>query len=157
MPWNLARFPQIARDLAMVYAETGKLDQALDELDQAKGVTDDGRDLDSARAYAYARNGHAGRPWAVGQTRTTGRSQAAAYSIAAVYSALGDKDRAFAWLDRAFSRTLGREGRNRGRSALRRTAQRSTIQGAHKAVNNSSDGRTPVCDCIFQSHNEWSP
>ena len=52
-------FRKAHRDLAMVYAETGKLDGALGELNLAKGVTDDDRDLAAVRAYAYARNGQA--------------------------------------------------------------------------------------------------
>ena len=51
-------FRKAHRDLGLVYAEMGKLDDAMNEFGRAKGLSEDGRDLDSARAYAYARNGH---------------------------------------------------------------------------------------------------
>ena len=96
-------FRKAHRDLALVYAETGNLDQALGELDQAKGVTDDGRDLDAVRAYAYARNGHPRQAREVlGRLEPLADRKPLAYEIAAVYAALGEKDRAFAWLGRAF-------------------------------------------------------
>ena len=79
------------------------------ELDRAKGVTDDGRDLDCVRAYAYARNGHPRQARELlGRLEPLADEKPLAYEIAAVYAALGDKDRAFAWLRRAFRRTRRR-------------------------------------------------
>jgi serine/threonine protein kinase/Flp pilus assembly protein TadD len=105
-------FRKAHRDLAMVYAETGKLDEALHELDEANGMTDDGRDVNSARAYAYARNGHPRQARELlAQLEPLAKDKPLAYSIAAVYSALGDKDRAFDWLGRAFrEHSAGRSG-----------------------------------------------
>jgi serine/threonine protein kinase/Tfp pilus assembly protein PilF len=105
-------FRKAHRDLALVYAEMGKVDQALGELDQAKGITDDGRDLDSIRAYTYARNGHVRQARdLLSRLEPLADREPLAYEIAAVYAALGDKDRAFTWLRRAFNeRAAGRAG-----------------------------------------------
>jgi serine/threonine protein kinase/lipoprotein NlpI len=105
-------FRKAHRDLALVYAETGKLEQALAEVDRGRGVTTDGRDLDCVRAYAYARNGHSRQARdLLGRLERLADEKPLAYEIAAVYSALGEKDRAFAWLHRAFNeRAAGRGG-----------------------------------------------
>ncbi len=105
-------FRKAHRDLALVYAETGKLDEALGELDRARGVTTDGRDLDCVRAYAYARNGHSRQARdLLGRLEGLADEKPLAYEIAAAYTALGEKDRAFAWLRRAFrERAAGRGG-----------------------------------------------
>ena len=50
-------FRKAHRDLALVYAEMGNLDKSLREIEMARGLTDDGLNLVSVRAYAYARNG----------------------------------------------------------------------------------------------------
>ena len=105
-------FRKAHRDLALVYAETGKLDEALAELDRARGVTADGRDLDYVRAYAYARNGHSRQARdLLARLEPLAYEKPLAYEIAAVYAALGDKDRAFDWLRRAFDEhAAGRAG-----------------------------------------------
>lgn len=75
-------------------------------------MTTDGRDLDCVRAYAYARNGHSRQARdLLGRLERLADEKPLAYEIAAVYSALGEKDRAFAWLHRAFNeRAAGRGG-----------------------------------------------
>ena len=99
-------FRKAHRDLALVYAETGKLDESLRELRRAKGLTDDGRDLLSVQAYAFARNGHARQAHQLlAQLEPLADRKPLAYDIAAVYAALGEKDRAFDWLRRAFQNT----------------------------------------------------
>ncbi|MGA2065778.1 MAG: protein kinase [Thermoguttaceae bacterium] len=105
-------FRKAHRDLGLAYAEMGKLAEALAELDRAKGLTEDGRDLLGARAYAYARNGHAEESRRLlAQLEPLAREKPLAYEIAAVYAALGEKDSAFAWLQRAFGEhSAGRSG-----------------------------------------------
>jgi tetratricopeptide (TPR) repeat protein len=96
-------FRKAHRDLALAYAETGKLDEALAELKRARGITDDGRDVNYVQAYAYARNGHSRQARELlGRLEPLADEKPLAYEIAAIYAALGDKDHAFTWLRRAF-------------------------------------------------------
>ena len=103
-------FRKAHRDLALVYAEMGKLDQSLREIELAKGLTDDGLDLVGVRAYAYARNGRGeAARGLLRRLEAAAGEKPLAYEIAAVYAALGDSDHALAWLDRAFQdRATGR-------------------------------------------------
>jgi tetratricopeptide (TPR) repeat protein len=95
-------FRKAHRDLGLVYAEMGRLDDALREFGRAKGLTEDGRDLLSGRAYAYARNGHVDTAHRLlAELEPLAAKKPLAYEIATVYAALGEADRAFAWLRRA--------------------------------------------------------
>lgn len=96
-------FRKAHRDLGFVYAEMGRVQDSLDEFDKAKGLTDDGRDLDSARAYAYARNGRSEAAHELlHQIEPIAKRKPLAYEIATIYAALGEKKKAFIWLDQAF-------------------------------------------------------
>ena len=106
-------FRKAHRDLALVYAEMGNLDESLREIELAKGLTDDGLDLVSVRAYAYARNGRADEARGLlGRLEVAAAEKPLAQDIAAVYAALGENSRALDWLDRAF------QGRVGGRASL---------------------------------------
>jgi serine/threonine protein kinase/Tfp pilus assembly protein PilF len=106
-------FRKAHRDLAIVYAEMGQLDDALREAKAIKGLSDDGLDQPAVRAYAYARNGKPDKARSqLADLLPMADQKPLAYDIAAIYAALGDKDAAFKWLDRAF-----RE-RNASRTAL---------------------------------------
>jgi Tfp pilus assembly protein PilF len=95
-------FRKAHRDLAMVYAEMGNLSDALREAKLAKGLTEDGRDLLAVRAYAYARNSQPQKARdLLTELQPLADQKPLAYEIAAVYAALGEKDRAFTWLQRA--------------------------------------------------------
>ncbi len=99
-------------DLGLAYVQLGKRDAALRQFDPAKSLTDDGRDLRAARAYAYASAGDAGQARTMLATlEPLAQRKSIAYEIAAVYAALSqsdkdsaarDKDAAFSWLERAF-------------------------------------------------------
>jgi Flp pilus assembly protein TadD len=107
-------FRKAHRDLALAYAEMGKPDDALRELKAARGLTEDGRDLMAVRAYVYARNGRPEKTRELlVELRALADRKPLAYEIAAVYAALGDKDQAFTWLQRAFHE------RAAGRTAIR--------------------------------------
>jgi Flp pilus assembly protein TadD len=87
----------------MAYAQLGNLTAALREFDLAKGLTEDGRDLQAVRAYAYARNGDGPSARAIlRKLEPVADRKPIAYGIATIYSALGEKDVAFFWLERAF-------------------------------------------------------
>ena len=103
-----SHFCKAHRDLGLVYADMGRLEDALRKFGRAKGLTEDGSDVLSGRAYAYARNGHVTtahrllaelEPLAGLDPKSP--KKPLAYEIATVYAALGEADRAFAWLRRA--------------------------------------------------------
>ena len=96
-------FRKAHRDLGLVYAELGDLDQAFQQLSQSRGLTDDLRDTMAAEAYAYARNNRPQRARELlAQMELQADSKSLAYEIATIYSALGEKAQALNWLDRAF-------------------------------------------------------
>ena len=112
-------FRKAHRDLGLVYAEMGRLDDALAEIDQSKGLTADGRDCLSARAYAYARNGRPVEARALlAQIEPLAAKKPLAYEIAIVHAALGDHDRAFRWLTEAFRQRLMGRGAHPRRPAV---------------------------------------
>jgi len=93
-------------DLVLVLAELKRLKEALEEFHQIKALTEDRRDLTVLLAYTYARNGRAqeARPL-LAQLEELAEARPRkplAYEIATIYAALQDKQKAFAWLDRAF-------------------------------------------------------
>jgi len=94
-------------DLVLVLAELKRLTEALEEFRQIKALTEDRRDLTILLAYTYARNGQAreARPLLaqLEELAETRPRKPLAYEIATVYAALHEKDRAFAWLERAFA------------------------------------------------------
>ncbi len=105
-------FRKAHRDLALTYAEMGKVGEALKELDRAKGLTEDGRDLTSARAYIYARSGQPQQAQRLlTELEPLADKKPLAYEIATIHAALGETARAFTWLRRAFEeRSAGRSG-----------------------------------------------
>ena len=89
--------------LGLAYVQVGKLDDVLSEFKAAKNLTEDGRDQLAARAYAYAKGGDSGQARnLLAQLEPKAEHKPIAYEIAAVHAALGDRDAAFFWLDRAF-------------------------------------------------------
>ena len=68
----------------------GKFGEALEELDRAKGLTEDGRGLTSARAYVYARSGQAQQAQRLlAKLEPLADEKPLAYEIAAIHAALG--------------------------------------------------------------------
>ncbi len=122
-------FRKAHRDLALVYAEMGNLDESLRETDLAKGLTDDGLDLVGVRAYAYARNGRGeAARGLLKRLEASAGQKPLAYEIAAVYAALRENGSALTWLDRAFQDLRHRAGVAGRRSAVRPPAGRSAVQ-----------------------------
>ena len=93
--------------LAWAYAAQGKYPQALAEYEripkEALTVTTDNQFLVLGRAWVYAVAGK--KAEAVGLVeaykRLSSREYVDSYMVATVYSALGDKDQALSWLERA--------------------------------------------------------
>jgi TolB-like protein/Tfp pilus assembly protein PilF/predicted Ser/Thr protein kinase len=89
--------------LGLCYAETGAHDQALAEFRKAMQNADN-PGVKALLGYGYAAAGKRAEAKevlrAVAGPATA--SQAPPYFIAAIYAALGEKDRAFHWLDRAY-------------------------------------------------------
>jgi serine/threonine-protein kinase len=83
----------------------GQLPEAIAALERARALSDDTPDLVAATAAAYARAGRHREARDALRMLTalrTGKTRyVSAYALALVHTALGDRDEAFAWLDRA--------------------------------------------------------
>ncbi|HEV2968487.1 MAG TPA: protein kinase [Pirellulales bacterium] len=95
-------FRKAHRDLGLAYAELGKLDEALAELEKSRGLSDDGRDVLAAEAYALARNGRADKARSLlPDLEAAAKLKPLDYELAIIYAALGEPDRAFQTLGRS--------------------------------------------------------
>jgi serine/threonine-protein kinase len=83
----------------------GRLPEAIAALEQARALSDGSPDLVAATAAAYARAGRQQEARDALRTltalRTAKTRYVSAYALALIHTALGDRDEAFAWLDRA--------------------------------------------------------
>ena len=96
-------FRKVHWDLGLAYVQLGKLKEAEREFKPARSLTEENQDLFAARAYAYAQDGESGQARGVlAKLETLADHKSVAYEIAAVRAALGERDAAFFWLDRAF-------------------------------------------------------
>jgi len=85
------------------YEAQGKTREALQLLERAKALAPDDAQITSELAYAYAVSGEKERARMCLRDlgKTPSKRGPYSYTIALVYSALGDKDTAFQWLDLA--------------------------------------------------------
>jgi len=99
-------FPQAQYLMAEAFARTGKYDQAAEEIENAKKLPELGTVWAQATlGYAAAMSGR--RTEALQQAARLKRNlkaERAEFLLATIYSALGDKDAAFFWLDEAVQR-----------------------------------------------------
>lgn len=83
----------------------GRLPEAIAALERARALSDNNPDLVAAAAAAYARADRRQEARDALRTLTalrTGKTRyVSAYAVALIHTALGDRDEAFAWLDRA--------------------------------------------------------
>jgi serine/threonine-protein kinase len=90
-------------NIALAYAQMKRFDEALAASQRAMALTGQDPNNLSALGIIYALSGRANEArWVAGTLEQLSRKRhTQAYSIAAIYSALGDRDQAFMWLERA--------------------------------------------------------
>ena len=98
--------PFIHFDLGHIYIQKGMFTEAFAELNEAKNLMGDLPTGSESLGYAYAKSGQ--RDEAIKilnqlQERANRGEYVQPIGIAWIYTALGDKDQAFVWLDRAFA------------------------------------------------------
>lgn len=92
-PWGLAK----------AHVQQGKFPEAIAELEQTRRL-DDSPQVWGDIGYVYAVSGNKSKAYkAIEQLKNLSRQRyVSLYDIAIIYGALGDKDQAFAWLEKAF-------------------------------------------------------
>lgn len=90
--------------LGSAYLQKGKMPEAIAEFQRALELEKDNAETWAALAYAYAVSGNKAeaRKLLDHLKAMSEHSYVAPFNIAVVYSGLGDKEQAFAWLDRAY-------------------------------------------------------
>lgn len=91
--------------LARSFLETGRLDQSLAETVSAESTMPEWMVLVAQRGYTLGVMGRTEEARAVRSEmeRLSGKRFVTAYGVALVYAGLGDKEQAFAWLEKAFA------------------------------------------------------
>jgi adenylate cyclase len=101
--------PLVRLNLAITYAQQGQLAKALAEFERVR-QTDAGfkRDIGWLMVYAYAKAGdHAAAERTLKQTVNEAQGHHIyPYDAAMAYGALGEKEQAFAWLEKAYEERL---------------------------------------------------
>jgi serine/threonine protein kinase/Tfp pilus assembly protein PilF len=89
--------------LARAYEQEGRLPEAIAEFQHGLELDNDNTEIWSGLAHAYALSGNrAEAQKALDHLQELSSNRyVAPYSVAVIYAALGEKDQAFAWLDRA--------------------------------------------------------
>ena len=90
--------------LGLAYQCKGAFPEALAELKQARSLSDDTTETVAQLAITYALSGNREQASKL-LNELKSRSQrryVSPYEIAMIYTALGDKDQAFAWLEKAY-------------------------------------------------------
>ena len=90
--------------LGRAYEQQGKLPEAIAEFQLALEVEKDQTEIWAGLGYAYAVSGKRGEAQKVLDhlKELSAHSDVAPYNVAIIYAGLGDKDQAFAWLERAY-------------------------------------------------------
>ncbi len=102
-------FPVIHGYMGLAYESKGMYEQAVAEFQTASALATGIREYPAALAHAYAASGRRREAHQI-LTELLARSRrehVPSYSIAVVYVGLGDHDRAFAWLARAYRERSG--------------------------------------------------
>jgi serine/threonine protein kinase/TolB-like protein len=105
-------YAQARYTLGLAYVQTGQFDDAVRELQEGIRLSGGNRTISGALGYAYARAGRTVDSHRVLDTLmapSDGR-YVSPYNIALIFAGLGDADRAFAWLERAYQTRASRLG-----------------------------------------------
>lgn len=105
-------FRKARLDLGYALIELGETEEALDEFDKAKGISERNGDVNAALAYAYARSGQSQQAEEiVSNLAPDAERNGLAMEMAHVDTALGDFDSALNWIDIALrQKSSGRAG-----------------------------------------------
>jgi Flp pilus assembly protein TadD len=92
-------------DAGHAYVQQGKFPEAIAALERARRIEDQISVHFAALGHAYAVSGRRveARKVLDALIARSRRRHVPAYTVAIIYAALGDKDQAFAWLDRAYA------------------------------------------------------
>jgi TolB-like protein/Tfp pilus assembly protein PilF/predicted Ser/Thr protein kinase len=95
--------------LGRAYEQKERLPEAIAEFQRALELEKDNAENWSNLGHAYAVSGKRGEAQKIIEQlkELSARSYVAPYSFAAIYAGLGEKDQAFAWLDRAYADRSG--------------------------------------------------
>ncbi|MFZ0038941.1 MAG: protein kinase [Candidatus Acidiferrales bacterium] len=91
--------------LGRAYEQKGRLPEAIAEFEHARELEKDNPEIWSSLGHAYAISGKRAQAQEVLDhlKELSAHGYAAPYDFAVIYAGLGEKDQAFAWLDRAFT------------------------------------------------------
>jgi TolB-like protein/DNA-binding winged helix-turn-helix (wHTH) protein/Tfp pilus assembly protein PilF len=95
--------PNLHNLLGYVYLKVRKYPECIGAHEQAVRLGDDSRDTQTFLTVAYAKNGETEKARAILKRLETGKQYVSPTNLALVYNALGERDRAFALLERAYS------------------------------------------------------
>jgi serine/threonine protein kinase/tetratricopeptide (TPR) repeat protein len=95
--------------LGRAYEQKGRMPEAIAEFQRALELEKDNAENWSNLGHAYALSGNKAEAQKIIDhlNELSGRTYVAPYNFAAIYAGLGDKDQAFAWLDRAYADRSG--------------------------------------------------
>ena len=98
-------FFQAHLNLARVYLQKGMYDEAVAEFLRARAISEQGTDALASLAHAYALSGRPGEAREIlARLQAGAESQyVSPYRMALIHLGLGDRDRAFGWLRRAYA------------------------------------------------------
>jgi tetratricopeptide (TPR) repeat protein len=94
--------PRTPRSLVRIYEQMGRYEDAVTARQKAMTLSGDPPEEVEALARAYSESGPKGY-WMWRLERLKGRYARNPYTTAAIYARLGDKDQAFAWLEKAYA------------------------------------------------------
>lgn len=92
--------------LGIAYTNAGQPDVAIARLDQALAISPGSSQLLALQAYAHAKAGRRDRALAILRELETRADSPPSHNLALAWTALGDHDRAFSWLERAYDERL---------------------------------------------------
>src|SRR5467141_668695 len=98
-----ARFTPARRVLEEVYAQTGRQKEAVEEREKVVSVSGS-PELAASIAEDFSKSGYKGvlQSWLDGLTEISKHGYVSSYSIAQAYMRMGEKEKTFGWLEKAY-------------------------------------------------------